>query len=77
MNEGPVMRIAIGVFAAIGVWMVVVIALLYAVAAFDATENYPQRTLETITRYEAVINGERVECERREDHVRGTVEVAC
>jgi hypothetical protein len=32
---------------------------------------------ETVTRFERTIDGRAVQCTRREDHVRGTVEVAC
>jgi hypothetical protein len=37
----------------------------------------PLAPTETVTRFELVIDGEPVQCERREDHMRGTVETAC
>ena len=33
--------------------------------------------VETVTHFERIIDGQRVQCERREDHVRGTTETAC
>ncbi len=33
--------------------------------------------IQTVVRFERVIDGRRVQCERREDHVRDTVETAC
>ncbi len=57
----------------------VIIGTLWMVILNDTPDrpDMPLIPLETITRFERTINGERVRCERREDHVRGTTETAC
>lgn len=60
--------------------MIVIGVILMIVGIFaelhDDKNPRPQPT-EIITHYQIIIDGHPVQCERREDPVRGTVETAC
>lgn len=58
----------------------IAVVAIAAMGLFQEDRNLssaPLAPTETVTRFELVIDGEPVQCERREDHMRGTVETAC
>lgn len=76
-GRAVMMRTFETILAVIGAALVCTVLTLIVLGEIEQKRQPSQRALETITRYETVINGERIQCERRDDHVRGTTEVAC
>lgn len=54
-----------------------ILVALNAVILSRGSTPAPLAPTETVIRFERVIDGKPVQCERREDHVRGTAETAC